>query len=152
RRSVKGKAERGRLGNLARMRPELVPDRMGERKHHQEGPAMSDFSGRWVTTYGLMDLTQSGDQVRGTYGQAASLHGTVSGGRLDFQYQEPNATGEGWFELERYGKFHGQWCAAGTDRWDAWDGQRGFEGVWDTSFGPMRLYHHDDHIDGSYDG
>ncbi len=113
---------------------------------------MTQFSGRWSTTYGPMDLTQEGDRVHGTYGGQAFLKGAVQNGRLVFHYQEPDAAGEGWFELARFGKFTGQWRAHGNPHWAGWQGERGFDGIWETTYGPMRLFHHDDRIHGFYEG
>lgn len=113
---------------------------------------MSDFSGRWITTYGAMDLKQHGNQVSGTYGGNASIEGKVQGDRLTFRYREPDATGEGWFALERWGKFSGRWRPDGGSAWGPWRGERGFDGVWTTTYGPMRLLHHDDRIHGFYEG
>src|SRR5262245_43616580 len=113
---------------------------------------MIDFSGRWFTTFGAMDLTQDGKHVHGSYGGLATLEGTVKRNRLVFRYQEPNAAGEGWFERQRYGKFTGRWRADGDEVWREWNGQRGYDGVWETTYGRMRLFHHDDHIDGLYEG
>src|SRR5215831_8210226 len=57
-----------------------------------------DFSGQWETTYGLMTLEQKGDSVSGHYimgGAPCSIDGKVQNQRLEFKYQEPNASGEG---------------------------------------------------------
>jgi hypothetical protein len=113
---------------------------------------MPEFSGQWWTTYGPMDLTQKGDRIDGTYGGVATIHGVLRDGRLVFRYQEPNAAGEGWFERRRYGKFTGRWRADGDPVWRDWTGVRGYDGIWDTTYGLMRLFHHDDHIHGFYEG
>jgi hypothetical protein len=116
---------------------------------------MSDFSGEWFTTFGDMSLTQDGARVRGVYrmgGNECGLEGEVSGDTLQFRYQEPDRTGEGWFVLERYGKFSGQWREQGAAQWRPWQGQRGFDGIWHSSFGPLRLIHEDDRIYGTYEG
>ncbi|MGF1578972.1 MAG: hypothetical protein ACFCD0_06380 [Gemmataceae bacterium] len=120
---------------------------------------MSDFTGVWLTTFGPMELEQKGDRVHGTYrmGEAeCRLDGTAKGNRLVFKYQEPSAAGNGSFELLRYGKFVGSWRQtspapddpARRNHW--WVGTRGFDGVWTTSFGPMRLIHEDDRVFGIY--
>jgi hypothetical protein len=115
---------------------------------------MSDFAGNWFTTFGPMSLHQAGAQVTGTYqmGPAAcSLQGQVKNGRLVFRYSEPQAQGEGWFDLIRPGKFTGQWRQDGAPRWDVWTGVRGFDGIWQTSFGPMRLFQEANHVTGCYE-
>src|SRR5688572_22632020 len=97
----------------------------------------ASFAGRWFTTFGPMDLTQQGDRVQGSYvfnGQECIIEGRVADGRLQFQYREPVARGEGWFALLRPGRFEGQWRQDGQERWSPWIGERGFEGIWDTSF------------------
>ena len=103
---------------------------------------MSNFSGHWFTTFGPMELTQSGMQIRGFYlmhHSSCPIEGSMRDGKFHFTYQEPAAEGEGWFELVRYGKFAGQWRAKGAANWSSWSGQREFEGIWETSFGLLRL-------------
>ncbi len=108
------------------------------------------FSGDWSTTYGDMTLAESGGVVSGTYvmeGQICSLAGRLSGGELVFKYKEAEASGEGRFRLAQDGKsFSGEWRADGTTRFIPWLGRRrdpvqgaGFAGLWDTSFGRLRL-------------
>ena len=86
---------------------------------------MTNFTGRWLTTFGPMELTQEGPQVQGTYGPSGiecTLAGTVDQSRLTFQYQEPTVGGEGWFDLIRHGKFAGQWREEGSETWFHWIG------------------------------
>src|SRR5262249_5673992 len=121
----------------------------------RRGFIMNDFSGRWFTTYGPMNLTQSGARVQGTYGPPGmenAIEGTVKDGTFRFRYREPAAQGEGWFVLERYGKFSGQWRQDGVEQWGAWLGQRGFDGIWDSTFGPLRLVQDQDRVWGTYEG
>jgi len=73
---------------------------------------MSDFTGRWFTTFGRMDLEQSGTHVTGSYRDdvmRSEIAGDVDGGVLKFRYREPQATGTGWFKLKRHGMFSGRW-------------------------------------------
>jgi hypothetical protein len=117
---------------------------------------MSDFSGKWHTTFGPMDLAQEGPRVTGVYGPGAecSIEGAVADRRLTFQYQEPAVSGEGWFDLTRTDNaFFGQWRPEGAESWGEWIGERwGFDGLWDTSFGLMRLSQQHDRIVGFYEG
>lgn len=118
---------------------------------------MSSFSGKWLTTFGPMELSQDGASVRGEYrytSAACSLEGEVSHGRLVFTYQEPEVQGEGWFELTRGGKaFAGRFRPAGEDCWQPWGGERvGFDGLWNSSFGPLRLIEEGDQVRGCYAG
>lgn len=116
---------------------------------------MSDFSGRWSTTFGPMKLTQQGSSVTGTYqgpNGDCSLAGEVADGRLTFRYEEPTEQGEGWFELKRHGKFLGAWHPDGREGWGEWNGERGFDGVWETSFGLLRLVQEEDRVFGFYTG
>jgi hypothetical protein len=114
---------------------------------------MGDFSGTWFATFGLMNLTQEAASVHGVYQMGATectIEGEVSGDTLRFHYHEPDTSGEGWFRLERYGKFSGQWREEGTAHWRSWRGQRGFDGLWASSFGPLRLIQEHDRIHGAY--
>ncbi len=116
---------------------------------------MSTFSSKWLTTFGPMELSQDGASVRGEYrylSAACSLQGKVRNGRLHFTYQEPEIQGEGWFELTRGGKaFTGRFRPAGEDHWQLWEGEKvGFDGLWDSSFGPLRLIEEGDRVRGFY--
>jgi hypothetical protein len=116
---------------------------------------MSTFSGKWLTTFGPMELSQDGASVRGEYrylSAACSLEGEVSHDTLVFTYQEPEVQGEGWFELTRGGKaFTGRFRPSGEDRWQPWEGERvGFDGLWNSSFGPLRLIEEGDQVRGFY--
>jgi hypothetical protein len=116
---------------------------------------MNNFSGRWFTTFGAMNLTQSDSRIQGAYGPRGTengIEGVVKDGAFHFRYQEPDAQGEGWFVLERYGKFTGQWRPDGREQWGAWTGQRGFDGIWDSTFGPLRIIQEQDRAWGSYEG
>ena len=116
---------------------------------------MSKFSGRWFTTFGPMELTQDGNRVQGFYefqGNRCPIVGAVSDSRLQFTYQEPTVEGEGWFELVRHGKFGGQWRPKGVAAWSSWIGQRQFDGIWDTSFGLLRLVQEPERVFGFYEG
>jgi hypothetical protein len=117
---------------------------------------MPDFSGRWHTTFGPMELRQTGKTVDGAYfpqGITCPLKGQVSGSRLTFRYQEPNVGGDGWFDLSPNGNaFRGEWRADGDTTWRAWTGNRvGFDGLWLTDFGHMRLVEDGNRVHGTYE-
>jgi hypothetical protein len=110
---------------------------------------VTDFSGQWQTTFGPMTLEQRGRRVRGVYlclNAECPVEGEVAGDRLTFTYQEPTVRGEGWFEVTRHGRaFAGQYRPEGTENWDLWEGERvGFDGLWNSSFGLLRLIEEDD--------
>ena len=88
-----------------------------------------DFAGTWETTYGRMVLTQDGNSVSGWYtlgGGLCTVEGTVDrSGRLEFRYEEPSASGAGWFELSDDGGYmSGEWHVDGSSSWYAWEGFR----------------------------
>jgi hypothetical protein len=117
---------------------------------------MSSFAGRWQTTFGPMELTQAGGRVHGSYfymGTECLVEGEASDGRLVFAYQEPTVRGEGWFALKRRGQaFAGQFRPEGSDRWGPWEGERvGFDGLWNTSFGLLRLIEDKGRVHGHYE-
>jgi hypothetical protein len=88
--------------------------------------SVTDFSGVWQTTYGRMVLNQEGSAVTGfyTYQGISGIQGTVNqAGRLVFTYTEPDAEGEGWFELGE-GGISGLWRATGSSTWSSWEGYR----------------------------
>lgn len=108
------------------------------------------FAGAWATTYGDMTLSESSGAVRGTYlmdRQVCAIEGRREGSSLVFTYKEADAAGEGVFTLAADGNsFEGRWRARGESAWHPWKGERptaalkpGFSGLWDTSFGRLRL-------------
>ncbi len=118
-------------------------------------PLSPGFPGQWLTTFGQMSLEQNGPAITGTYHYGSSegrLDGTVSGNTLRFRYQEPNEKGEGIFRLLRSGKFTGSYTVAGEQRVRRWDGERGWDGIWDSDFGRVRLLQEADQVHGSYEG
>ena len=113
---------------------------------------VADFTGDWSATYGPLKLKQTGAHVFGSYDMSGTIglvEGDVQGRRLVFTYREPNAAGEGWFELAEDGaSFDGRWRADGDTSWSRWTGERGaaiaaaaetFDGVWSSTYGPLRL-------------
>jgi hypothetical protein len=115
---------------------------------------MANFTGRWFTTFGPMTLQQEENQISGTYGQSGqgALSGTLEGNRFSYHYQEPAESGTGWFELTRHGRFRGQYNPDGADQSYPWDGERGFEGIWESSFGRLRFLQDEEGARGSYEG
>ena len=103
---------------------------------------MTDYTGQWFSSFGPMTLIQSGDEVTGQYGRSDprnTLRGTCRTGRLFFEYAEPAEQGTGWFELTRDGRFTGEYVPNGASTPRPWTGNRGFDGIWNTKFGSMRL-------------
>jgi hypothetical protein len=116
---------------------------------------MSSFSGSWFSTFGPLVLVEDNGRVRGHYGyngRECSLEGAIDNGRLIFTYHEPDHAGEGWFELKRDGKFVGAWRMDNNPRWGRWEGTRGFDGVWDSSYGRLRLIQEGERVFGFYEG
>jgi len=116
---------------------------------------MPDFSGRWQTSFGPMELTQQGKRVHGSYvymGNECTLDGKLAHDRLTFRYQEPTVAGSGWFEMLRRGQaFSGQFTPDDGGNGGPWEGERiGFDGLWNSSFGLMRLIEDGEHVQGFY--
>jgi hypothetical protein len=100
------------------------------------------FDGQWATSFGQMTLRQDGARVTGTYGRSGienTLEGSVEAGQLTFRYEEANERGTGWFRLRRPSSFAGEYLAEGNPRSLPWQGWRGYDGLWDTSLGRLRL-------------
>ena len=123
--------------------------------------AEDGFEGMWETTFGPMELKQKGDRITGSYsmrGASCPLQGQVSKGRFEFTYREGDTTGEGWFQLGTGGgTFAGKWRPTGSEDWQEWKGKRkeretGFEGLWSSSYGRLRLVREGDSIEGVYSG
>ena len=116
------------------------------------------FSGRWFTTFGSMPLEQRDGRVSGTYGNRAEgrLDGRIVGrgahAALRFRYEEPGERGTGTFRLRRSGRFEGTYRPAGTRVARRWDGHRGWDGLWESDFGRVRLAQDGERVSGSYAG
>ncbi len=126
--------------------------------------AQDSFAGTWETTFGKMKLTQEGDKVTGFYemeGRRCSIEGKLEKKRFSFHYQEPSARGEGFFDLSADGRsFTGKWRQNGEGEFSDWTGTRTnvsaaakndrFTGLWETSFGRMRLVQSGNKVVGTY--
>lgn len=100
------------------------------------------FSGRWFTSFGPMVLKCDGSRVAGTYGPHGTentIDGTIENGHLVFRYSEQVEQGGGSFALKRANCFSGSYLADGRPRTLPWFGWRGFDGLWDTSIGRVRI-------------
>ncbi|MBN2586277.1 MAG: hypothetical protein JXA64_02635 [Candidatus Fermentibacteraceae bacterium] len=97
------------------------------------GDEPADFGGTWETTYGTLVLFQEGLEVSGYYtlGGYSTVQGSVDGeGKLAFTYQEPSASGEGWFLLSEDGNaIRGMWRPDGGGTWYDWEGYRAGSGT-----------------------
>ena len=83
-----------------------------------------NVGGLWLTDFGLMELEQDRENVKGRYALrgVSEIEGRVSGRRVEFKYKSFRA-GEGWFDLSSDGaSFAG---AAGTEGFPGWYGWRG---------------------------
>jgi len=113
------------------------------------------FIGRWITTFGLMTLEQRGSKISGVYHYGNTeglLEGTINGDTLHFSYREPNEQGKGTFRLLRAGRFTGSYSVTREQRMRRWEGERGWDGIWESDFGRVRLLHEADRVHGSYEG
>lgn len=139
----------------------------------EPAPAAADFSGPWDTTFGRLTLEQKDGQVTGSYaitGGQATITGKVRQRTLTFSYTEGDIQGEGEFTLAEDGRsFTGKWRARGGADWHVWTGKRPgttpvppilprlpqpevatFSGLWDSSFGRMRLVQDGQQVRGMY--
>ncbi len=102
-----------------------------------------------------MLLEQRGVVLTGTYRYGTTqgtIEGSARGGVFRFRYAEPNETGTGVFRLLRPGKFAGHYTPRGAKTALRWEGHRGWDGLWETEFGRMRLVHGDFVVHGFYAG
>ncbi|MDX2218057.1 MAG: hypothetical protein SF172_03420 [Burkholderiales bacterium] len=114
--------------------------------------ALTDtLAGSWRTTFGPLTLTASGRQFGGHYGDHGTLQGTLDGTTLRFDYEEPGERGTGHFTLKRAGRFVGQYLADGSDTPRPWIGERGWDGLYNTTFGRLRLLHTTNGVEGFYE-
>jgi len=116
---------------------------------------MTTFAGRWITSFGTMELQQTASAIAGRYwyqGQPGNIKGTLNGERFAFRYDDLAGAGEGWFEPLGYGRFRGSYLLDGAEHWQSWQGEREWDGIWDSSFGRMRLIQEEGRVHGHYDG
>lgn len=127
-----------------------------------EKVSVSDFSGQWDSTFGVLLLTQTGEAVKGTY-PLGILSGRVQGNTLVFNYFEPTlggagVNGVGKFTLNKSAtEFSGRWRQKGRPTWQQWNATKlkaaagtGLSGLWETTFGRMRLNVEEDEVRGEY--
>lgn len=122
-------------------------------------PITHSFAGEWLTTFGAMTVTVKGTKLTGVYHYGDTegrLEGELAkdggGDTVTFRYREPREEGAGTFRLLRAGKFSGTYLAAGAPRPRRWEGERGWDGIWESNFGRMRLTHEANSVHGSYEG
>jgi predicted esterase len=88
---------------------------------------IAGFEGVWSTTLGLMELVQTGLNVKGTYGPVGEfpLVGGVQGRRMTFGYSGSVSIGRGWFDLWENGNtFTGEYRVDGSAEPRPWAGHR----------------------------
>ncbi len=121
------------------------------------------FDGEWRTSYGVVKLEQTGNDVTGTYGNAGefTLQGTVEDHKLTFEYKEGQSSGNAQWTLAESGhSFHGGFQVRGgrAGGWDGWrpdpeapvGKQSALGGLWLTDLGLMELEQSGDEVRGRY--
>jgi hypothetical protein len=123
-----------------------------------QAPELQRWLGTWNSTFGDLTLTLGSEgELEGDYSGGRIEHAKLKGVRLNFQYVESSVRGEGWFELANDQRsFSGAWRPLGTERWALWSGTRAedppgaYDGLWQTTFGAMRLQHKGNEVRGAY--
>lgn len=87
-----------------------------------------DVTGSFDSNYGAVHLEQDGARIIGTYEccRGGRIVGTLRGSVIDYQWEQPGASGHGRWEVVDYGeKLLGTW-GTGESRTSggAWDLQR----------------------------
>ncbi|MEM7454374.1 MAG: hypothetical protein AAF456_08455 [Planctomycetota bacterium] len=124
----------------------------------QEAAQGLDFSGHWDTNYGLLILQQDGESISGSYesdGTIGTVQGILEGNIAMLAFRDNVQSGEAKFELNDNGRrLSGAWRPEGNFSWQPWNGRRtaapNFSGLWDTSYGKMRLVQNGDEVEGFY--
>ena len=85
-----------------------------------------NLAGLWLTEQGLMELEQSGDNVKGRYAArgGSEIEGTATGRRIEFTYKAFRP-GKGWFDVAPAGDGVSFTGAANTEGFPGWYGWRG---------------------------
>jgi hypothetical protein len=104
-----------------------IPSTTGAKSSSQSTVApCGDFSGVYLTEYGPLRLTRTGNQVRGSYTRGrpndSTVNGTVRGNVLTGTWREPDSKGPFTFTLDSGGRsFKGSFGVDGGDGGD-WNG------------------------------
>jgi len=92
----------------------------------QKSKAPPGFAGRWMTSFGPLELVVDGQKVSGKFGWASEsrLSGELDGTKLAFRWHGVNGLGQGEFELwSDRATFTGSFDQGGSER-DFWGGYR----------------------------
>jgi predicted esterase len=121
------------------------------------------FDGPWRTSISTVKLTQTGNEVTGTYGNddKFTIRGTVDGKNLTFEYDEGQNKGNGnWTLAESGDSFTGGFKSANGQAgvWKGWrpdpDAANGktaeLGGLWLTDLGLMELKQTGEKVKGRY--
>lgn len=134
------------------------------------GKEIGTWLGTWFTDYGRMDLTQSGNEITGTYGEEKhTIRATVSGNKLIGTYNEYGSIEQIEFNMASDGlSFVGIFGENTTpkDEWSQWSGKRerdvlsknlrilttlsNWAGTWETDYGKMVLTQNGNTVTGTY--
>ena len=70
------------------------------------GDNAADFSGHWLLSWGIMQLTQTDAQINGRFGadDYGKIDGDVVGARLNLQWRQHRSKGKAWIEQSPDGK------------------------------------------------
>lgn len=120
----------------------------------------SNWQGQWITDLGIMNLTQSGNTVSGSYDGNGTIQASVSGHKLTGTYRRGNNSGQVSLEMaaDRLA-FSGEWSTQnGSGKWRGWrsdnsgssDETADFSGVWLSSWGTLQLQQEGARVTGRY--
>ena len=90
----------------------------------------TDFSGKWDTNLGDLEISQKGCDADGTLigtgGGAYKIEGTVTDETFDFEWKGPKGRGMGYFKMDESGdKFVGETGEGEENTGQSkWDGER----------------------------
>ena len=106
------------------------------------------LAGLWLTDFGLMELEQDGEKVKGRYALrgVSELAGAVTGRQFEFTFNSYHK-GKGWFDTSSDGDaLAGAANSAGFVGWYGWRGRRASEFVRHVKLVPGKI------VDGSTEG
>ncbi len=130
---------------------------------NQDQTVQTDFSGSWYSELGVLQLTQNGNNVYGSYEMYTGvINGKVSGNKLTATWDEEDTGNSGTLEFNMAGdkqSFDGYYQQQGdnqrSDRHGfllpAMQGNRNWTGFWDTDNGYMILRQSGNQVNGLYD-
>jgi predicted esterase len=119
----------------------------------------SPWDGLWISSKGLIELTQTGTQVSGKFGEDGTFDGSIDGNELKFEFKRGRESGTGSASISESGRqfsadvnsnFSQYKLVANKKNENAEDAETmDFSGLWLSSMGTLKLEQDGTEVTGS---